>query len=143
MIYLLLLLLFKIFALNFRILPECDIDFLPINDSFCIGIKLWGTKHIFVIVNLNLKPKLISNVIALHVQHGNSPKLGSESMKPDLESFFTWKIKNEDNRLIGMVGMIEHLSSTLPSSSNSWRFSKNHCFCDHLEILFSVFTFFY
>ena len=49
------------------------------------------------------------------MKYGNSPKLGPKAMKPTLEFSFYLKIKNESNHLIGMVTMIEPLSSTLPS----------------------------
>ena len=60
-----------------------------------------------------------SIIIMLYVKYGIPPKLGLKAMKPTLESSFCVKIKNENNRLIDMIGMIEPLSSTLPSASNS------------------------
>ena len=63
--------------------------------------------------------------ISLNVKHGNS-KLHLKSLKPALESSFYMKIKNESSRLIGMVRMIEYLSSMLLPYSNLAGISKNH-----------------
>ena len=60
---------------------------------------------------------LVTAQIALHVNYDN--KLVPKAKKPILKSSFCLKIK-KSNCLIGMVGIIEPLSSSLSSSSN-WR----------------------
>ena len=47
------------------------------------------------------------------MKYENPLKLSPRAMKPALESSFYLKVKNESNRLIGMVRMIEPLSSVL------------------------------
>ena len=72
------------------------------------------------------------------MKYGYSSKLGPKATKPALESSFYLKIENESNRLIGMVGMIEPLSSILSPASNSRKSLKKSWddrFCDHLEIV--------
>ena len=98
--------------------------------------------------NLKIEPHALLNLphiikITLYAKHGNSPKLGPKAMKLAFESSFYLKIKNESNRLIGMVGMIEHLSSTLPPSTSSkscFKKSWDYRFCNHLEIFIFVLT---
>ena len=59
------------------------------------------------------------------MKYGKSPTLCQKAIKTALESFFfLLKVKNGSNHLIGMVGMIDPLSSILPPSSNSMRCLK-------------------
>ena len=65
-------------------------------------------------------------------------KLCPKDIKRALESSFYLKMKKDNIRLIGMVGIIEDLFTTLSPSSNSRRCFKkswDHCFCDNLEIV--------
>ena len=58
--------------------------------------------------------------------YGSSPKLGPKAVEPALESSFNMKIKNESNRLIGMVGMIKPHPIRCPLSVTLRDVSKNH-----------------
>ena len=85
----------------------------------------------------NLARHPAKTFITLNVKY-NSSKLCPKAMKPVLESFLYQEIENESNYLIGMVRMIEPLSSELPPSSNSrkcFKKSWDHRFCDHLKVV--------
>ena len=58
--------------------------------------------------------------------------LGPKAMNLALESSFYLEINNEINHPIGMVRMIEPLSS---NSRGCLKNSRDHCFCDNLEIV--------